>query len=323
MAQLIWIITALLVGAYITGPLVDPDIWWHLVVGRWILAHGELPAIDHWNMFGVGQPWIAYSWSNEIIYSVIEKIWGINGLLAAQAILAIFLVGVFMWVCGVVAKDYFFGALMGIFIATASQSHYTLRPQSLTWGLLALMLWIASHISQKGMSKRALGSILLLSCIWANSHITAWLGVGIAALWSIPTESNRAEQFRYFLLVFAAGLIGCFLTPYFGAEMVTLLTKADHQMAFTTVAEFQPAHITHFSVGILVLGLSLLMLFLHLQPRALSLFRLIVIGLTTVAGLAVLKFLPLAAISIALGISCVWSSVSNSPTALTESGVGV
>jgi len=271
-------------------------------------------------MFGVGQHWIPYSWSNEILFAWLDKTWGLKGLLIAQASLAVILVFLFMWVASKIARDYFFGALLGIFIATASQSHYTLRPQSLTWGLLVLMLLVADVVAREGLSKGRIAAITVLSSLWANAHITAILGVGMAALWALDNTRSKGETLRHGFGVFFSGVVGCFLTPHFGAEIITLLSKAGHPMSFTTVAEFQPAQITHYSVAILVIGLSLFCLFLHLRPKSLSLSRIIVVSVTTVAGLAVVKFLPMAAVALALGLATMWRERATEPSAFKELG---
>ncbi len=56
-----------LVLFYIIAPLqamfhiIDPDIWWHLRTGQWVLAHGTVPATDLFSSYGMGKTWIAYS----------------------------------------------------------------------------------------------------------------------------------------------------------------------------------------------------------------------------------------------------------------------
>src|SRR5512134_588720 len=48
-------------------PIVDPDVWWHLRTGQWIIEHGAVPRADVFSTFGTGKPWIAYSWLFEVI----------------------------------------------------------------------------------------------------------------------------------------------------------------------------------------------------------------------------------------------------------------
>jgi hypothetical protein len=39
--------------------LNDPDTYWHLAVGRWILDHGAVPHSDPFSFTMTGAPWIA------------------------------------------------------------------------------------------------------------------------------------------------------------------------------------------------------------------------------------------------------------------------
>ena len=36
-------------------PVVDPDIWWHLRTGQWIVDHGQVPATDPFSAYGAGK----------------------------------------------------------------------------------------------------------------------------------------------------------------------------------------------------------------------------------------------------------------------------
>src|SRR5207249_11491916 len=43
-------------------PIDDPDIWWHLRTGQWIIEHHWVPATDPFSAYGMGKPWVAYGW---------------------------------------------------------------------------------------------------------------------------------------------------------------------------------------------------------------------------------------------------------------------
>ncbi len=302
MPILVWLVIAVLLGLYISGPVMDPDLWWHIVVGRWILAHREFPVVDHWNMFGIGKPWIAYSWSNEIIFAFVEKRWGIEGLLLIQAGLGICIAAILMWTFGKLAKDNFLGALFGSFATAASYNHFTLRPQSITWILLGLLIVVADKISREKVTTKSLLLVTLLSTLWANTHITAFLGVGVASAWAMG-EGSRKEQLTRGVSVFGAGIIGLFLTPYMGAEVITLFSKAGHPFTYDTIAEFQAAQITHYSTAFVLIGLAILLLFIHAQPKILPPIRVLLIAVSVIMALAVVKFIPIAIILIMSGVS--------------------
>src|SRR5436190_21749859 len=48
-------------------PILDPDIWWHLRTGQWIVEHATVPTTDLFSSYGIGKPWIAYSWLFEVL----------------------------------------------------------------------------------------------------------------------------------------------------------------------------------------------------------------------------------------------------------------
>ena len=47
--------------------IADPDIWWHLRTGDWILAHRAVPTTDPFSAYGMGKPWVEYSWLFDVI----------------------------------------------------------------------------------------------------------------------------------------------------------------------------------------------------------------------------------------------------------------
>ncbi len=306
MGIIVWLAFVILLGLYISGPIADPDIWWHIVSGRWIIANGAVPDVDYWNIFGAGKPWIAYSWLNEVIYAAVEARWGLNGLVFAQVVLNTVFAGVAMWALGKISGDRFFGALLGIIVVLASRGHIALRPQTFTWVLLLILLVTADGIAKAGLARNRLVSVFVLSALWANSHLTAILGVGCAALWSLGSIGNRKELIRVFFSVFFVGLLGCLATPYLGRETITLLLKSNHPFMFSTLEEFKPGQIIHFPIGILFLGLTILLMFAHKAPKALSAPRGLVVGLGVIASLAVVKFAPYGAILVCTGIATLW-----------------
>ncbi len=44
----------------------NPDLWWHLATGEWIAKHHSFPWTDPFSAYGMGKPWLAYSWLFEV-----------------------------------------------------------------------------------------------------------------------------------------------------------------------------------------------------------------------------------------------------------------
>jgi len=58
----------------------DPDVWWHLRTGEWILQHHALPHTDPFSSFGAGKPWSAYSWLFDLLILQLFQRLGLTGL---------------------------------------------------------------------------------------------------------------------------------------------------------------------------------------------------------------------------------------------------
>jgi hypothetical protein len=296
-----WILFSILVGLSITGPLADPDLWWHLTIGRWIVGHGELPESELWNRFGFGKPFVPYSWSFEIFVAILERLGELKGVLIAQMFLvAIIAIGV-AWFFGRVAEDMFFGVLVAAVVTSGFVAQYTLRPQSIVWLLCAGLVWLSLEVREKGLSSSRLLGIGGLMILWANLHITTVIGIAILALLLFERGAPRR-----WLVPLGVGLAATCCTPHLGYEWIVFFSKADHPLGLRSVAEFGPGTILDYPVAILGTLVALLLLLLHSVPRSVPLPLLVLSGVFTLGGLAVVKFLPFALVLVGYSICAAW-----------------
>ncbi|RMD86517.1 MAG: hypothetical protein D6808_03145, partial [Candidatus Dadabacteria bacterium] len=66
-------------------PMHDPDLSWHLLAGKWILANNSVPSTDFINAFA--KTWIDYHWLSQILFYLCYKIGGFFGLRVLLGIL--------------------------------------------------------------------------------------------------------------------------------------------------------------------------------------------------------------------------------------------
>src|SRR5258706_2289374 len=76
--------------ARINRLLIDSDVYWHMVVGQWIVDHRALPHVDPFSFTMPGAPWITSAWLAEILYLGAFKVAGWAGpvILAALSVAA-------------------------------------------------------------------------------------------------------------------------------------------------------------------------------------------------------------------------------------------
>ena len=53
----------------------DPDVWWHLRAGEWMMQHHAVPQSDPFSVAGAGKPWVSYSWLYELIVVHLFSAW--------------------------------------------------------------------------------------------------------------------------------------------------------------------------------------------------------------------------------------------------------
>jgi hypothetical protein len=304
MRRLLWIFLAIFGGIYINRPLVDPDLWWHISVGRWIVAHGWVPYVDYWNAFAAGKPWVAYSWTQEVLFAVTESRFGLKGLLVLQTILFASVSLSLCLVFSLIARDWLFGLLVG-FVATCSLGAFVLlRPQTFVWIYFALLIWnLTAIIRNEGKVTlwSGVGLIGIMS-LWANSHISTVLGMGLCVAWPWMRVSLRTHMF-----IVALAFTGTLLTPYGGAEWWIFLSKSDHPFSHGSIIEFGPATIRDYGTGIYLLFVTLAIVFGSKRPQLVyggPVAAAIILG---VGGLGVVKFLPFAVVITAALVAEFWS----------------
>ena len=75
-------------AALITGAArVGPDTYWHIMAGRWILAHGQVPTRDPFSFTMHGAPWVAQEWGAELLMTLVDGMTGLTGLVLLSAAL--------------------------------------------------------------------------------------------------------------------------------------------------------------------------------------------------------------------------------------------
>lgn len=302
--SLLWISLAVVVGSYICLPLSDPDLWWHIAIGKWILAHGTVPHVDYWNMFSGGATWRAYSWSSDLLFAIVDRASGIRGLLVAQLISAISLAIVLQVTVGRIARDHFIGALFGTYGAVACFNHFSLSPKVFGLMFFAIAIALADEVSEKGISRRRLGLFALLGCLWANTHLSVALGLLVVFMWAAQSADARPRAREAFMAC-AALCVGTFLTPYCGGEWLTFFDTVRHPFRYQTIAEFKPATILQFSVVFVLLLVFVLVVVSYTTRTLPTLLRGAVASMMLLLGATVVKFLPFAAI-VWISLFAVW-----------------
>jgi hypothetical protein len=73
-------------------PLFDPDVWWHLRVGEWVVENRAVTSNDPFSLPGQHKAWVAYSWLYEVLLYGLVQAFGLAGIIVYRAGLSLLVV---------------------------------------------------------------------------------------------------------------------------------------------------------------------------------------------------------------------------------------
>src|ERR1017187_1762099 len=151
----------------------DFDTWWHLAAGRWIATHRAIPSLDTLSHTVRDHPWINLQWGFDLALYVLHARGGPALLCFAGAIVFLIAVVLLMRVVDLHVGSSL-GALVMLLVILTAQQRITLRPELLSFLLLAGVLFVLEH----GRRREGRGLFLLvpLMIVWVNVHALFVLG---------------------------------------------------------------------------------------------------------------------------------------------------
>jgi hypothetical protein len=275
-------------------PVEDPDIWWHLRTGQWIIAHAQVPMTDLFSTYGTGKPWVAYSWLFEILVYALYRNFGLSGILFFTVAMSL-LVGLSVHILIRQAKFPF--VLEAFLVAVTLVSMKPLmspRPWLISIVFFVLQLLILKHFKQTGKTA-IFWTLPILYILWANFHIQFIYGLVVICLLvvegliltlvgrELPSEKSQRVPAGSLLLVGAACVLATLANPY-GYNIYrqvieySLLTEA-----FQSVQELQALSFRSWADWV-VLTLALSGAFVLGSKRRLSPFPLLLLLLGCFLG---------------------------------------
>src|SRR3990172_6111312 len=97
-------------------PSVDPDTWWHLEAGAWMLEHGAILTHDAFSFTQAGAPWINHSWLSQLL---LYLLWHGLGYAGLNLLVAVLVTAAFMLVYSQCAGTAYLKAFILVLAAAA------------------------------------------------------------------------------------------------------------------------------------------------------------------------------------------------------------
>src|ERR1044071_7847560 len=177
------IIFIVLVVIFVTAlqPITDPDFWWHLKTGEYIIQNHGVPHTDVFSSTRLGSEWVAHEWLSEVFMYGVFRIAGFAGLIVVFALL----VTASFWVVYLRFRSRVghpvVAAVALLLGAIATTLVWGARPQIFTLLLASIFLYILDNYYSK-KSEKAIWWLVPLIVLWVNLHAGWALGLALIAL---------------------------------------------------------------------------------------------------------------------------------------------
>lgn len=228
-----------------TAEFADPDVWWHMRSGEWVLQHHALPHTDPFSFLGADRPWSAYNWLFDITILKLYYQFGLTGLVIYTLAMILLFVFLLHRLIRHLQPDFTTGVLLTFAACYCLTGLDSPRSWWISINFLVLEVDILM-LARKSGKTRQLAWLPLIFALWANLHIEFIDGLivlFIALAESLVPQRMKLEsrlQPRQCIAVTVLCLLATLVNPYgwgiykIAAQLVT------QQFPLYKVIDFQP-----------------------------------------------------------------------------------
>ncbi len=197
----------------------DPDFWWHLRIGRWMVENGRLPSTDLFTYTVPNHVWTDHEYLTEVLMWLVFSATGVVGISIAFGLVT--WAGFWLLYRQVRRQPF---VILGLGLALGAMAGNPIwgpRAQMITFALSCLELfWLQAYLSGRS---RALTYFPLVMVLWANLHGGwvigfVWLGIALVAeLGALALDrSNPAHRahVRFLAIITGASVVAVLATPH-------------------------------------------------------------------------------------------------------------
>lgn len=196
--------------------LHDPDVYLHITVGQWILAHHSVPHHDLFSYSMPGAPWVVHEWLAEVVMALLYDWFGWAGLVVMAALcLAVTAALLQRALTDYLTPVY---ALLGTAMAVGlCYPHLLARPHAFSLPLMAAWVAMLDVAAARRRAPPLYGCLLVV--LWANLHTGYIIALLIAALFGAeamidaPELRGAIRAARDWAIFGAGALLASLITP--------------------------------------------------------------------------------------------------------------
>src|SRR5271169_5118623 len=157
----------------------DPDLWWHLRTGQWIVETGHIRHSDPFSFTRAGHVWVSHEWLSEVLFFELWKHGGAAALIVFSAIITS--AGFLLLYLRCPGQKHWAAAATA-FGAVAAAPAWGTRPQMFTFTMASLLLWLLEAGERR---PKLLFWIPPLFLLWLNLHAGFALGPALLLAYAL------------------------------------------------------------------------------------------------------------------------------------------
>lgn len=199
-------------------PIFDPDLWWHLRTGDWMLANGRLPRVDFYSSTVTGRPWMAHEWLAELLLAGGWRLAGMEAMALFQSGMLVLALATVYRHLRAVGSPFPLSVPVTVVALLLVLPNAHPRPYLFTLCFLPLL---AYGVDVWGLrERRTFVLVALVFALWANLHGGFVFGLGYLGLLALGEawRSRRLPAAHVALLGLATAAV--LVNPY-GVALLT------------------------------------------------------------------------------------------------------
>ncbi|MBI4937155.1 MAG: hypothetical protein HY846_02880, partial [Nitrosomonadales bacterium] len=249
----------LLIGASLLRKLFDPDVWFHMVVGREVMRRMSIPDQEFYILPRLGEPGEFHEWGFGVFYYLIEHYSGYAGMAAVNAA---FGCGIVLFLClaaGCKTKTEWWQPLPVMALALlAIEPRLNFRPETLLYLLLAAEIYLLENY----LAQRKLAWLLplpVLCWLLSQCHPSAIFLIGVFGMYALQAVVAAGDKLRTTVALGAVALAmagASTLNPYGLHQLLMPFYTLANAELIQSVNEFLPVLETVYAPYFIAVALA-------------------------------------------------------------------
>src|SRR4051794_8496034 len=221
-------VAALFLLGLFSTELADPDAWWHLAMGRYVVTHHRLPVPDPFAYTTAIVPPanaaegstarfnLTHEWLAQALWYAIQAAGGFGAVVLWKALLLTSLCAFTGWVAwrGTASALWGVSAALGASSLAVEFAHD--RPSILSYVFTALFIAVFED-------RRRLWILPALAIVWANCHGGFFLGWIVCGAYTVEALVRRAPDRRRVIVISAVTVLVSGINPNGFGAIATVL----------------------------------------------------------------------------------------------------